>query len=354
MSVITHIGLDHTAFLGTTLEQICEQKCGIIKRGCPVVVSEYIVGSQPEENQRILQVVQQKAAKESASELIVCQSASWIPPSKQDGTGNESISEPLSIVVDFRAPQKQAAYKKAVFSIPLAGDCQLVNCAIVLEVVRYLQSKQAMNPAFAALTQESILRGFSATKWPGRLQWIDPQFLCRYMEADLTECNSVPLPLRASAAPLLLLDGAHNTSAAKQLRRYVDTLSWSTSLNRTPAMRRVIWIAGMCSGKDAAGFFATVLKPDDVVYAVPFGTPKDMEWIQCMDPESLCLLLDPKLASHQAMPSLDSALQKAYLKALDDAKNHIQSFICITGSFYLVADFMRLFYQKTAIRLESM
>ncbi|MBT8222159.1 MAG: bifunctional folylpolyglutamate synthase/dihydrofolate synthase, partial [Eudoraea sp.] len=39
--LITNIGLDHTDFLGTTLPQIAREKAGIIKKGIPVVVSEF-------------------------------------------------------------------------------------------------------------------------------------------------------------------------------------------------------------------------------------------------------------------------------------------------------------------------
>lgn len=44
LSVITNIGLDHTQFLGDTLEKIAAEKAGIIKPGVPVVVGE----TQPE------------------------------------------------------------------------------------------------------------------------------------------------------------------------------------------------------------------------------------------------------------------------------------------------------------------
>ena len=44
LSVITNIGLDHTPFLGDTLEKIAVEKAGIIKEGVPVVVGE----TQPE------------------------------------------------------------------------------------------------------------------------------------------------------------------------------------------------------------------------------------------------------------------------------------------------------------------
>ena len=41
ISVITNIGLDHTQFLGTTLERIAFEKAGIIKPKIPVVIGEY-------------------------------------------------------------------------------------------------------------------------------------------------------------------------------------------------------------------------------------------------------------------------------------------------------------------------
>ncbi len=44
LSVITNIGLDHTQFLGYTLEKIAGEKAGIIKDGIPVVIGE----TQPE------------------------------------------------------------------------------------------------------------------------------------------------------------------------------------------------------------------------------------------------------------------------------------------------------------------
>lgn len=40
VSVITNIGLDHTQFLGSTVEAIAREKAGIIKPGVPVVVGE--------------------------------------------------------------------------------------------------------------------------------------------------------------------------------------------------------------------------------------------------------------------------------------------------------------------------
>jgi dihydrofolate synthase / folylpolyglutamate synthase len=40
ISVITNIGMDHTQFLGDTLEKIAIEKAGIIKEKIPVVIGE--------------------------------------------------------------------------------------------------------------------------------------------------------------------------------------------------------------------------------------------------------------------------------------------------------------------------
>ena len=37
LSVITGIALDHTAFLGDTVEKIAKEKAGIVKHDCPVI-----------------------------------------------------------------------------------------------------------------------------------------------------------------------------------------------------------------------------------------------------------------------------------------------------------------------------
>ncbi len=58
MSVITNIGLDHTQFLGTTLEAIAGEKAGIIKPNIPVVIGE----TQPETET----IFRTKATKEHA------------------------------------------------------------------------------------------------------------------------------------------------------------------------------------------------------------------------------------------------------------------------------------------------
>lgn len=60
VSVITNIGLDHTQFLGNTIEAIAGEKAGIIKQNIPVVIGEYT----PETKAVFL-----ATAKENSSEI---------------------------------------------------------------------------------------------------------------------------------------------------------------------------------------------------------------------------------------------------------------------------------------------
>ena len=47
LSVITNIGLDHTQFLGNSIEAIAREKAGIIKKGIPIVIGESTETTKP-------------------------------------------------------------------------------------------------------------------------------------------------------------------------------------------------------------------------------------------------------------------------------------------------------------------
>jgi dihydrofolate synthase/folylpolyglutamate synthase len=78
VSVITNIGLDHTQFLGTTLEKIAFEKGGIIKKGVPVVVGEY----QPETLPVFERLSKERNAPLSLSSTLV----EWTPTSDLKGS----------------------------------------------------------------------------------------------------------------------------------------------------------------------------------------------------------------------------------------------------------------------------
>jgi dihydrofolate synthase / folylpolyglutamate synthase len=64
VSVITNIGMDHTQFLGNTLQAIAGEKAGIIKPGIPAIIGEYTPQTRP---------VFEARAKETGSEIHFAQ-----------------------------------------------------------------------------------------------------------------------------------------------------------------------------------------------------------------------------------------------------------------------------------------
>ena len=75
VSVITNIGLDHTQFLGDTLEKIAIEKAGIIKEKTPVIIGE---------TQESIKHVFEDLAKEKNSSILFADKLFKISPSEQE------------------------------------------------------------------------------------------------------------------------------------------------------------------------------------------------------------------------------------------------------------------------------
>ncbi len=130
-SCIMPISLDHTAVLGSTVTEIATEKAGIIKHGCPVVVSK----QRPE----VLELLRQ-TAEERDSPLILA------------GT-------PAVHTCDQRG--SVFTYDGTTLKIPLLGCYQADNAAAAFEVCKVLR-----------LPKERVVKGFAAVRWPGRMQFI--------------------------------------------------------------------------------------------------------------------------------------------------------------------------------------
>ncbi len=200
VSVLTEIGLEHTAWLGPTLRHIAAEKAGIIKPSCPVVSAP----QRPE----ALEVLRAAAAERRAPFLLA-----------SDAVTVRRIRNGL-------ASQKVAAELPSgplpPFTLPLAGEHQIDNLATALAAIEVLRMRGL------AIRDDALLRGLSTVVWPARCQLL-------------------------SDAPPVLLDSAHNPDAADALARHLRSLR--------PAERRPVHlVSGMLSDKDAPAFY-TRLRP---------------------------------------------------------------------------------------------
>jgi len=121
VSVITNIGLDHTQFLGTTLEAIAGEKAGIIKSNTPIVIGETQLETEI--------VFRTKATKEQAPIYFADQRIQTTPPTS------------------------------------LKGACQIHNVRTVLQTIEILNTRaftiptKAVHQGLLKVTENNGLRG---------------------------------------------------------------------------------------------------------------------------------------------------------------------------------------------------
>jgi len=128
-AVITKIGLDHTAILGSTIEKIAEEKCGIL-RECPVVTS-------PSQSVAALSVIKNHAKTLTVPDMTRCEIV------KSDITGNILI------------------YKGKKFDTALSGEYQVENAVVVIETI--MQSGYQ-------IPYDTLYKGIKSAFFPARLE----------------------------------------------------------------------------------------------------------------------------------------------------------------------------------------
>ena len=196
VAAITTIGLDHEAYLGSTIEAIAFEKAGIIKPGVPVVLGR--IGEPAR------RVIEARAAEEGASVFRLerdfhCEGCS---PADCRYTG--------------------LALRSAHLRCPLQGRFQLDNLACALALIELVQERGVPVP------EAAIRTGLQQVAWEGRLEIV-------------------------GAAPTVMVDGAHNPAAATVLAEYLA--EW----RRARPAARVSLIVGMMRDKHPREFLAPLL-----------------------------------------------------------------------------------------------
>jgi dihydrofolate synthase/folylpolyglutamate synthase len=213
MSVITRIGLEHTQYLGNTIEAIAGEKAGIIKAGRPVVC-----GAMPTEAK---DVIRAKAAM-LAAPVVDAMERATVRRVSQDLEGQK-----LSIA------GTGADY--GMVTLGLLGRHQIENCVTVVAAVEALADYSPIR-----LSEETFKKGLAAAGWPGRLQVL-------------------------ARDPPVLLDGAHNPDGAKAL---------AVALKELKKQRKVGLIWGMCDDKDALAFARALGGQIHRCWTVPIATER--------------------------------------------------------------------------------
>ncbi len=169
VSVITNIGLDHTEFLGDTVEKIAETKSKIIKEG-----SSAVLYRSSESVERVIE----ERCKTVGARLYKADFDAVTPVSSS--LESQSFSHP----------------ELGLVTLPLLGEHQLKNTATVLAVITALRDKGYQ------ITDKDIVSGIESAVWKGRFEVV-------------------------SHDPAFIVDGGHNpqciASLVKNVREYIKT-----------------------------------------------------------------------------------------------------------------------------------
>ena len=266
LSVITNISLEHREYLGNTVGAIAYEKAGIIKSKTPVVTGV----QQPT---AIAQV--ETAARQQRAPLY-------------------------RLGKDFRVrrhPKGSFTYTGIdhtwrQMSTSLAGRHQAQNAALALAACEVL-TRLGM-----ALTADQIRTGLLQTRWPGRLEVV-------------------------STRPFVLLDGAHNLKAARNLASYLaDELS----------QRKITLVVGILDDKPYRGMLqALVPRSHKVLVTRPKigrGLPTEtlLPVVRDMNP-NVAAAADVRLALQQAMATAgpkDAVVVAGSLYVVGEAKEALE------------------------------
>ena len=216
VSVITRIGLDHTEYLGETIEKIAFEKAGIIKDGVSVVC-----GAMPD------------GAREVVARTARAHGCGFIPA--VEAVGVRRVSG------DIRGQKvaiESTGEDYGTVNMKLAASYQLENIATAVAAVEEIERILGID-----FGRKTIVKGLASAVWVGRFQCIGDH-------------------------PDTVVDGAHNPDGAAALVR---------ALHDAKCGKHIRFVVGQCADKDSEGFFRTIAPICGRVWTVPMRNPRAAE-----------------------------------------------------------------------------
>ncbi len=196
VTVITPVGMDHTEFLGDTLEDIAREKAGIIKSGIPTVT-----GHQTPEAEKVIDDIsteKQATVYRYGADFDSSIREAGISGTRFDYTSERRIED--------------------IF-IPLCGEFQAENASIAVKTLELINDKR--------IDANTIREGLSSTQWEGRCELFNWKYP-------------------------ILFDGAHNTDAARTLVKTLRDI-------HLKEFKHIILLIGSMGDKDIEGFLSLLL-----------------------------------------------------------------------------------------------
>ncbi|KAB3520947.1 bifunctional folylpolyglutamate synthase/dihydrofolate synthase [Corynebacterium sp. zg254] len=296
VAVITPIGLDHTDYLGDTLEQIAGEKAGIIKSRwnkddllSPPDNVTVIAEQEPE----VMTVLLTEAVEKDSAVARAGQEFGVVSSSIAVG-GQSLVLRGLGGVYED------------IF-VPLSGEHQARNAAVALAAVEAFFGAGAERQ----LDPNTVREGFAQVQSPGRLE-------------------------RVRSAPSVFIDATHNPHGATAL---------AAAMSRDFDFRRLVGVVGVLGDKDAYGILSA-LEPvlDELVVTQP-QSPR------ALDVDTLAEYARDVMGEERVhvASNLVGAVELATELAEDDADGMVAgSGVLITGSVVTAGEARTLFGKEPA------
>ncbi|MET8263406.1 folylpolyglutamate synthase/dihydrofolate synthase family protein [Micromonospora arida] len=277
--VITPIGLDHTEWLGDTIQDIALAKAGIIHPGATVISA---------------------AQEEEAAGPLLERCAEVGATIAREGGEFGVLGRAVAVGGQVLTLQGLGGVYDDVF-IPLHGAHQAQNAAMALAAVEAFLGAGARRQ----LDIEAVREGFASTSSPGRLE-------------------------RVRNAPTILLDGAHNPHGMK---------ATVTALQEEFAFSKLVAVIGVLADKDAEALLELLEPVVDQVVVTRNSSPRAMptEELAALAAE---IFGDERVDSAEEMPD---AIELAVALAEENVPGELSGVgVLVTGSVVTVADARRL------------
>ena len=260
LSIITNISLEHREYLGNTVSRIASEKAGIIKPSAAVLTGV--------RQSAAIRVIEHAAQRNKV-------------PLYRLGRDFKTRKTRNNTFTYYGLDHVWPAMKTS-----LLGEHQRENTALVLAACELLNRK------YMNLGPEQIASGLKNTYWPGRLEIV-------------------------SKDPTILLDGAHNLMAARNLARFLAT-------NVSP--RKIILVVGILDDKPYRQMLrALVPVCSSVIVTRPtIG--------RALDPQVLLPVINEMGKKAVVIGNVPDALRHAIRNSKPDQT------ICVAGSLYVVGE----------------
>ncbi|WP_030443058.1 bifunctional folylpolyglutamate synthase/dihydrofolate synthase [Actinoplanes subtropicus] len=290
IAVLTPIGLDHTEWLGDTIEDIAWAKAGIIHKGATVITALQTEEAMRPILERTAEMGATLAREVNESSVRSRAAAGWLD-------GEFGVIERAQAVGGqvLRLQGLHAVYDE-IF-LPLFGAHQAQNAALALAAVEAFLGDQ--------VRPELVVEGFAQVDSPGRLE-------------------------RVRSAPTILLDGAHNPHG---MAATVGALEEEFSF------RHLVAVVAVLGDKDVSGLLDLLEAVAARIVVTQNSSPRTMPVTELAQ-LATDIFGEDRVTITENMPD---AIEAAVALAEEDTSGELSGVgILITGSVVTVADARKL------------